>query len=393
MTFDDGRDLITGLANGEFTGSDFNTHYMELRGDNIVDKITGGTVAGKLFVGKWHLDDLHFGVSRTERTKSRDLINNTLNGGADYYSGDNAINVGDLGDGVISSTLNFPHFMDGVGSSFPRSFLGFDVPNYLARLAGYDGNLRADGSPYDFSMAAPAWNPLQSYRVSEETNAFYVQADFSGERWNGDVGVRLVKTSTRAQAWDAEILSITENGAFNYTADYADPTPILQDSDYTFALPSANFIWRFTDECNALGARPRMACPRVTRARKTPPKACRGRVHPSQGGNANSSRTCARQGTVPRGSSSEQYIIKIAASPSASERSPPAGNRAGNRRGRHRADEIQSHRADPVQRDAPDQRRLRQGAWPGVRVAALLGQRLRRARAVHPQLVQQLGSR
>ena len=26
----------------EFSGSDFNTHYMELRGDNIDDKITGG---------------------------------------------------------------------------------------------------------------------------------------------------------------------------------------------------------------------------------------------------------------------------------------------------------------------------------------------------------------
>ncbi|MEP6908114.1 MAG: TonB-dependent receptor plug domain-containing protein, partial [Pseudoxanthomonas sp.] len=97
VNFDDGRDLNTGLANGEFGDSDFNTHYMELRGDNIVDKVTGGTIAAKLFVGKWNMDDLHFGVARTERTKSRDLINNTLNGGADYYAGDNAINVGDLG--------------------------------------------------------------------------------------------------------------------------------------------------------------------------------------------------------------------------------------------------------------------------------------------------------
>src|SRR5690606_25323008 len=169
------------------------------------------------------------------------------NGGADYYADDYAINLGELGGGVISHTFNLPNFMSGVGSNFPRSFLAFDVPGYLERLAAYDGNPRPGGSVYDYAMAAPAWNPLQSYRVSEKTNAFYVQADMSGERWDGNVGVRLVKTRTSAQAWDAQIVSITENGPFNYTEQYADATPILQDADYTFLLPSANFPWHFTD--------------------------------------------------------------------------------------------------------------------------------------------------
>ncbi|MFC5438630.1 TonB-dependent receptor [Rhodanobacter ginsenosidimutans] len=246
--FDDGRDLATGLADGQFTESDLNSHYMELRGDNIDDKITGATVSGKLFIGKFGVDQLRFGVTRTEREKSRDLVNNTLNGGADYYADNYAINVGDLGGNVISHTFNVPHFMDGVHSSFPRSFLAFDVPNYLAQLRAYDGHPRPGGGTYDFSMAAPAWNPLQSYRVSEKTNAFFVQADMSGDHWDGDVGVRLVKTNTNAQAWDAKILGIVENGAFNYTATYAEPTPISEDADYTYVLPSANFTWHFTDD-------------------------------------------------------------------------------------------------------------------------------------------------
>src|SRR5688572_94035 len=33
VNFDDGRELAGGLANGQFTGSDFNTHYMELRSE------------------------------------------------------------------------------------------------------------------------------------------------------------------------------------------------------------------------------------------------------------------------------------------------------------------------------------------------------------------------
>ena len=157
-----------GLANGDFGGSDFNTHYMELRGDNIDDEITGATVAGKLAIEKSALRALNFGAALTDRKKSRDLVNNTLNGGADYYSGDNAINVGELGGDVISHSFNLPHFMNEVNANFPRSFLAFDVPNYLAALEAYDGHARPDGGTYDFSNAAPAWNPLESYRVTRE---------------------------------------------------------------------------------------------------------------------------------------------------------------------------------------------------------------------------------
>ena len=247
VDFDDGRELAGGLAANEFGGSDFNTHYMELRGDNVDDKITGASVGGKYAIEAGPLKALKFGVSLTDRKKERDLVNNTLNGGADYYSGDNAINVGDLGGDVISHSFSLPHFMSDVGSSFPRTFLAFDVPNYLAALEAYNGHERPDGSTYDFSNAAAQWNPLESYRVSEKTTGIYLQADFGGERWSADAGVRFVKTKTTAQAWDAPILSITENGAFNYTANYADPTPVTQDGDYNFVLPSANFTWRFTD--------------------------------------------------------------------------------------------------------------------------------------------------
>ncbi|RZZ85419.1 MULTISPECIES: TonB-dependent receptor [Pseudoxanthomonas] len=258
----DGRDWASGLAKGEFGPNDFITHYNELAGDNIEDRITGGTVGGDLFVGAGHVDHLKFGVSLTDRRKSRDLITNTLTGGADYYSGDNAINVGALG-GDLLSVYSLPNFMSGVKSRFPRSFIAFDVPAYEAALAAYKGT-RADGSAYDYSNAAPAWNPLESYRVSEKTASFYVQADLSGDRWDGNVGVRVVSTNTTSQAWDAKITSITENGAFNYTATYADPTSISQKGSYTYVLPAANFVWHFSDDLQLrLGAAKTMARPSV----------------------------------------------------------------------------------------------------------------------------------
>src|SRR5690606_150553 len=264
VDFDDGRNLAEGLAAGQFGGDDFNTHYMELGGDNIDDRITGASVTGRLFVDAFHVDSLKFGVGSTNRRKSRDLVNNTVTGGADYYSGDYAINVGELGGNVISHSFALPNFMSGLGSTFPRTFLAFDVPAYLAALEGYDGNPRPGGGTYRYADAAPGWNPLQSYRVEEKTLSAFVEAELSGERWEGNVGVRLVRTKTDSQAWDAPIESITENGAFNYTANYADPTEISQDGNYTYVLPSANFTWHFTDELQLrLGAAKTMARPPV----------------------------------------------------------------------------------------------------------------------------------
>jgi len=301
VEFDDGRDWVTGLAGNQFGNSDFNTHYMELRGDNIEDEINGASLGGSYAVEKFGVRAVQFGVVATRREKSRDLVNNTLNGGADYYSGNNAINVGDLDGNVISHSFSLPNFMSDVHAQFPRTFLAFDVPTYLAALEAYDGHARPDGGTYDFANAAPQWNPLESYRVSEKTTSFYVQADLGGERWSGDLGLRFVKTRTSAQAWDAPILSITENGPFNYTAEYADPTPITQDGDYDFVLPSANFTWRFTADLQLrVGAARTMARPPVNMLAPTNTTASVswGEFTQVFGGNVDLQPYSARQGDI-----------------------------------------------------------------------------------------------
>lgn len=268
-TFADGRDLSSGLAAGRFGASDFNTHYMSLSGDNVKDTITGASVGGVWSMDHFNVDALNFGVSLTDRAKSRDLVNNDLNGGSGYYSGANAINVSALG-GNLLQPLSLPNFMSNVPGNFPRSFLAFDVPAYLQQLRQYDGQARPGGGVYDYAKAGAQWNPLQSYRVSERTLSAHLQADLSGERWSADVGVRLVRTETTAKAWDAKITSIIENGPFNYTAVYAAPTTVEQDNTYTFALPSANFIWKLSRDLQLrLGAARTMARPAVDKLAPT----------------------------------------------------------------------------------------------------------------------------
>jgi len=308
-TFADGRDLSQGLASGQFGASDFNTHYMSLAGDNVDDRITGASLGGVLVVDRFKVDTLRFGLSATDRAKSRDLVNNAINGGADYYSGDHAINVAALGGNVLSHAFTLPNFMSKVQGNFPRSFLAFDVPSYLAQLQQYNGKPRPGGGVYDFSKAGPEWNPLESYRVKEKTTAAYIQADLSDDKWNADVGLRFVKTRTTAQGWDAKIESITENGPFNFTANYAPPTTVEQQGDYTFALPSANFVWHFDDKLQLrVGAAKTMARPPVDKLAPTNTTASVswGEFTQIYGGNAKLKPYSATQGDV----SLEWYYAK-----------------------------------------------------------------------------------
>ena len=269
-SFNDGRDLSQGLAAGQFGAKDYNTHYLSLAGDNVDDRITGISVGGVLNIDKYNVDVLRFGFSNTDRRKTRDMVNNTLNGGADFYSGDNAINVAALGGNVLSQAFTLPGFMNKVSGNFPRSFVGFDVPNYLQQLQAYNGKPRPTGGTYDYGKAGPEWNPLESYRVTEKTNAAYLQADLSGKQWNADLGLRLVKTRTTSQAWDAKITSIAENGPFNFTAVYAAPSSVQQEVDATFVLPSGNFVWHFTDQLQLrVGAAKTMARPPVEKLAPT----------------------------------------------------------------------------------------------------------------------------
>lgn len=264
VNFNDGRNLIDGLSNGKFTSSDFNTHYFSLSGDNIDDEITGATLSGNLNLDRWWFSNIDFGTNYTERKKARDLINNSINGGDGYYSGTNAINVNSLGGNVISHSFSLPNFLSGVNSKFPRTFLAFDINSYTKALAAYDGKPSPDDGVYEYANAAPEWNPLESYRVSEKTWASYVQANLKTNKWTGNAGLRLVRTTTSSQAWDAKILNVIENGPFNYTAVYDDPTKITQEHSYTYLLPSLNLNYEITNEMFLrLGAARTMARPSV----------------------------------------------------------------------------------------------------------------------------------
>lgn len=257
VTLEDGRDLATELAAGRLGNKDYGIHFAGLTGVDIKDTVDGGSLEGRLALdGKWNIDALEFGVSGTSRSKKRTAIGNEKNGGACQYCDMYSTTFANLGADVVRP-MNLPNYMRGAGGNFPGSFVAFDVPAYFAALAALDGKPKfdAEGNPdgvYDVSKSQPEFVPTQSYDVREKTATLFGQFELSGERWNGNIGVRVVHTKTRSRSAIDDIVSIVDPTPEIPTSsphiEYSEATPVSQDGSYTKVLPSANFsYWMKTD--------------------------------------------------------------------------------------------------------------------------------------------------
>jgi len=253
VTLEDGRDLATELAAGRLGNSDYGIHFAGLTGVDIKDTVDGGSLEGRLSLdGKWNIDAFEFGLSGTSRSKKRTAIGNEKNGGACQYCDMYSTTFANLGANVVRP-MNLPNYMRGAGGNFPGSFVAFDVPAYFEALKALDGKpkLDADGNPtgevFDVSKSQPEFVPTQSYDVREKTATLFGQLELSGERWNGNVGVRVVHTKTRSRSAIDDIISINDPTPEIPTSspdiEYSEATPVSQDGSYTKVLPSANFSY------------------------------------------------------------------------------------------------------------------------------------------------------
>jgi iron complex outermembrane receptor protein len=251
VTLPDGRDLATALQAGQLGDADYGLHYVGLSGDNIHDTVTGGTLAGHYDLDLGALESVDFGVSRTNRQKVRDYIDNDWTGGSCQYCDMYATTFASLGQHVVSS-LTLPNFMKNSGGTFPRSLVKFDAAAYLAALKSLDGQAVmqdgvATGATYNFADTLPVRDPTNSYNVIEKTRTAFVEGNFSGEKWSGNAGLRVVRTSTYSATAIDQILAIDDPtpdvATSSPTVTYSDPEPVAESGAYTKVLPSANFSW------------------------------------------------------------------------------------------------------------------------------------------------------
>ena len=255
VALQDGRDLATAAAAGKLGNADFGPHWAGLTGTDIKDTVDGGSLDGRLALsGEWNLDALNFGISGTSRAKTRTSISNEKSGGGCQYCGMYATTFASLNANVVS-TMTLPNYMRNAGGSFPMSFVAFDVPAYFAALKSLDGKPALDGNGqptgavYDSNLSRPSFVPTDSYDVTEKTGTLYGELELSGDKWNGNVGARLVRTRTTSRSAIDRIVAIVDLTPDIPTSSpkvtYSPATPVSEDGSYTKLLPSANFSYWF----------------------------------------------------------------------------------------------------------------------------------------------------
>ena len=253
VTLEDGRDLATELAAHALGDADYGLHYVGLSGTDVNDRVTGFTLGGAWTLDTGAFKSLNFGAARTERSKVRNTIENDTNGGSCQYCNMYGTTFESLGAHVVHP-VTLPNFMRNAGGTQPRSFVRFDVPAYLDALHALDGQpiLDENGDPtgdvFDADNTLPELNPVQSYDVTEDTNALFVRADFGADRWYASAGLRWVDTDTTARTAINTIVRVDDPTPNIPTSSpdvtYSEADPLTERGSYSKLLPSFNAgVW------------------------------------------------------------------------------------------------------------------------------------------------------
>jgi iron complex outermembrane receptor protein len=137
-------------------------------------------------------------------------------------------------NGGGTSTANYPTTFD----NYPGNFTSFggNIPRDIwfwspAQLAAYNGPGLVNRDPLEREYYQYAFD------VKEENSAGYVQANFKGDRWSGNIGVRYVQTDEHAVTFTQ--VPKTAPGAVT-TSAFGGFIGIPVDHTYNDILPSAN---------------------------------------------------------------------------------------------------------------------------------------------------------
>jgi iron complex outermembrane recepter protein len=267
----------TSLMNSGFLNNNkyWSTHYDGLSGYSVHDQVTGFTLDGAFHADLGFFDKLLFGAGYNHREKSRADVSNDWNNGSAQYGTlyttagcplqCNPYTFASQGFNVISFTSP-PNFLRGAGGSYPSVLPKLNSAQLLAFLASLNGKPNPSfcaglpcSTPFNLAGTLPQANPFNSYDVTEKTFSFYTEATFSGTNWSGNLGVRVLRTTTTATTAENVPVDLwTLNGANSvqsFNVDYSSATQFAQTSTYTFALPSLNLsYWVVPDKWQARAA-------------------------------------------------------------------------------------------------------------------------------------------
>ncbi|HVS78125.1 MAG TPA: TonB-dependent receptor [Steroidobacteraceae bacterium] len=259
----------TALMNSRYLNSNnyWSTHYVGLNGYSVHDRITGFTLSGAWRADLGPFEQLLFGVGGTDRAKERvDSSNDWTNGSGQYGTlyqtagcpvQCSPYSFGSQGFNVVS-LMSLPNFMQGAGGSYPMVLPALNAGQLIGFLKSLDGKPNpfyctatpcvGPYTPFDFALTEPQVNPYNSYAVTEKTLSAYVEADFGASRWSGNVGVRVVHTTTSADTASAVPVSLwtpsnSASSVQTWNVQYGTSQALGAKGSYTLALPSLNLAY------------------------------------------------------------------------------------------------------------------------------------------------------
>ena len=141
-----------------------------------------------------------------------------------------------LQNGAIASYPS--NFADGIGGNFPRD-LWYFTPEALksAILANSDWLSNNDGPDGRHNYGA-------EWKVAEQNLAAYVQANFEGDGWSGNVGLRYVNIDQDIDTFQA----VNDAANADVSSLFGMWKALSYNNSYHRVLPSANFKWNLSED-------------------------------------------------------------------------------------------------------------------------------------------------
>ncbi|WP_111267811.1 TonB-dependent receptor [Marilutibacter maris] len=198
------------------------------QGIDVLDKEDWFAVDGSLFRTDGILASLDFGLRYAEHERSNDYeIAQGPNWATDWTNIANYPTTGGRYPG---------DFGNGLGGHFPGG-IWYYTPEQLAQINADFAN-RNYPERFYFSDV---------YGVEEKNAAAYIQANFDGDGWSGNVGLRYVRTDSDISYTQALPIGSGVPGAITGSA-FGDYLPVSESNDYSKLLPSANVKFDLRDD-------------------------------------------------------------------------------------------------------------------------------------------------
>jgi iron complex outermembrane receptor protein len=144
-----------------------------------------------------------------------------------------------IGQGPTAAGQSTSAYPTGGFSNYPSNFntFGASIPTGVwywspDQLAAYNSPTNVNRDP----VSRLDWNSL--YQVYENDAAAFVQADFKGSNWAGNLGLRYVHTDERVVTYAADVSNTP--GAIT-TSAFGPFIPVNTKNSYNDVLPTANF--------------------------------------------------------------------------------------------------------------------------------------------------------